>query len=138
MKRQGATVRKGIVSIIIQLADMHVPISASQGLQLCNSIINGTRFKDEVDKFKKQNCRSATLEHGRGYWRGFLKWTKHSVTSKKAVKFDNKHAEWCTYMNMQEMYDEVYISLATAGLAVKHETPVLIWRSCFGRKCGWM
>ena len=130
-----------IVSIIIQLANMCIPISTSQGLQLCNSIINGTRFKDEVNEFKKHNCRSATQELGRGYWRGFLKWNKHSVTSKKAVKFDNKRAEWCTYMNMKGMYNEVYISLASTGLAVKHEAPA--FRNEAGevvseKKCGWM
>jgi hypothetical protein len=46
------------------------------------------------------------------------------ITSKKVVKFDNKCADWCTYMNMKEMYNEVYNSLVTAGLAVKHKTPV--------------
>ncbi len=43
-------------------------------------------------------------------------------SSKKAVKFDTKHAEWCTYLNMRDMNNEVYISLVTSGLAVKPET----------------
>jgi len=86
-----------IVSIIIQLANMRIPITTLQGLQLCNSIISGTRFKDHVDMFKKLNLRSASKELGRGYWRGFLKRNKNSIKAKKAVQFDTKRAEWCTY-----------------------------------------
>ena len=102
----------------------------SQGLQLCNSIISGTQFKDLVGEFKKKNCRSATSELGRGYWRGFLKRNKHLISSKKGVKFDTKRAEWCTYLNMEEMYNEVYTSLVDSGLAVKHDTPS--WRNDAG------
>jgi hypothetical protein len=46
---------------------------------------------------------------------------------KRAVKFDTKLAEWCTYQNIQEMYEEVYTYLVTAGLAVKHSDA--IWRN---------
>jgi hypothetical protein len=42
-----------LVSIIIQLANMPIPISTSQDLQLANSLINGTRFKDELQWFEK-------------------------------------------------------------------------------------
>jgi hypothetical protein len=49
------------------------------------------------------------------------------ITAKKAVKFDTKRAEWCTYSNLEEMYNEVYSHLVTSGLAVKHAEPV--WRN---------
>jgi hypothetical protein len=116
-----------IVSIIIQLSNMRIPITVSQGLQLCNSIIKGTKYKEVVNQFKSKTCRSVTAELGRGYWRGFLKRNKHLISSKKGVKFDTKRAEWCTYLNMKEMYDEVYTSLVNCGLAVKHDTPM--WRN---------
>jgi hypothetical protein len=35
-----------------------------------------------------------------------------------------KRTEWCAYQNLEEMYNEVYSHLVTAGLAVKHEAPV--------------
>jgi hypothetical protein len=38
---------------------------------------------------------------------------------KKAVKFDNKCTDWCTYQNLQEMY-------GSAGIACKHPEP--LWR----------
>jgi hypothetical protein len=45
-----------IPSIIIKLANMHVPFSSSQGLALCNSIIEGTKFEDDVVAYEKKNC----------------------------------------------------------------------------------
>jgi hypothetical protein len=92
-----------IISIITQLSNMCIPISTLQGLQLCNSIVNGTRFKNELQQFKKKHLRSAPEELGRGYWRGFLKRNEQFIKAKKAVRFDTKHEEWCTYPNMQEM-----------------------------------
>jgi hypothetical protein len=124
------TIEPYIVSIIIQLSNMCIPITVLQGLQLCNSIIMGTKFKEQVDVFKRRMCRSATPVLGRGYWRGFLKRNKHLISSKKAVKFDTKRAEWCTYLNMKEMYNEVYPSLVDSGLAIKHDVPV--WRNDAG------
>jgi hypothetical protein len=78
----------------------------------------------------REGCWSATPVLGHGYWRGFLKRNKHLISSKKAVKFDTKRAEWCTYLNMKEMYDEVYTSLVDSGLAIKHDVPV--WRNDAG------
>jgi len=116
-----------IVSIIIQLANMRVPISSSQGLSLCNSIIEGTKFQDAVVEYKKKYCRSVTEKLGQSYWRGFLRRNKHLIRAKKTVKFETKRSEWCTYQNMKEMYTEVYSHLVESGLAVKHSEPV--WRN---------
>jgi len=43
-----------IVSLIIQLANMRVPITASQGSQLCNSIIKGTKFGNQVVEYTRK------------------------------------------------------------------------------------
>jgi hypothetical protein len=99
-------------------------------LQLCNSIIKGTKFQHTVSEFQKHNLRSVTNELGPGYWRGFLNRNKHLIKAKRAVKFDTKRAEWCTYQNLEEMYNEVYSHLVSAGVAVKHEAPV--WRNTTG------
>jgi len=122
-----AEIEPYIVSAIIQLANMRVPITTSQGLQLCNSIIQGTKFQRVVAEFQKNNLRCSTNKLGPGYWRGFLSRNKHLIRAKKAVKFDTKRAEWCTYLNLEEMYDEVYSHLVSTNLAVKHEEAV--WRN---------
>jgi hypothetical protein len=119
-----------VVSLIIQLANMRVPITTAQGLQLCNSIIKGTKYEKDALEFKENYLRSATTSLGRGYWRGFLKRNKHLISSKKAVKFDTKRAEWCTYLNVEEMYNEVYSNLVASRLAVKHNDA--IWRNAAG------
>jgi len=119
-----------IVSVITQLANMRVPITTKQGLQLCNSIIKGTKFASKVTEFQSKNLRSVTKELGPGYWRGFLRRNKHLIAAKKAVKFDTKRAEWCTYSNLEEMYNEIYSHLVTSGLAVKHDEAV--WRNAAG------
>jgi len=55
------TIEPYIVSIIIQLSNIRISITVLQGLQLCNSIIIGTKFK-EVDEFKRRVlvCYSST------------------------------------------------------------------------------
>jgi hypothetical protein len=42
-----------LVSLTIQLANMRVPITSSQGLQLCNSIIKDTKVQNVVVEYKK-------------------------------------------------------------------------------------
>jgi hypothetical protein len=56
---------------------------------------------------------------------GFLQRNKQFIRTKRAVKFDTKCAEWCTYQNIQEMYNKVYFHLVSTGLAVKHDK--LVW-----------
>jgi hypothetical protein len=112
-----------LVSIIIQLANMQVPITSSPGLALCNSIIQGTRIQKVIKDYKKKYCQNFTDVLGPLYWRGFLKQNKELIRSKKPVRFETKQAEWCTYINMQ-MYDEIYSQLVEVGLAVKHPEPV--------------
>jgi hypothetical protein len=42
-----------IVSLILQLADMRVPLTTNQGLQLCSSIIQGTKYEKYIEDFKE-------------------------------------------------------------------------------------
>ena len=113
-----------LVSIIIQLANMWVPITSSQGLALCNSIIQGTKFQKVIKDYKMKYGQNFTDVLGPSYWRGFLKQNKELIRSKRPVRFEAKRAEWCTYINMQVMYDEIYSQLVEVGLAVRHPEPV--------------
>ena len=53
-----------------------------------------------------------------------MKRNKHLVTSKKAVKFDSKRADWCTYQNFETMYTEVYEEMVKGGIANKLNSSV--------------
>jgi hypothetical protein len=99
-----------LVELIIKLAEMRQPITTAQGLQLANSLINGTSIKGKIIEWKKRNCHAfkvgkGKLELGEGYWRSFMRRNRHLIRAKKAVKFDNKRAQWCNYLNMSEMYE---------------------------------
>jgi hypothetical protein len=137
-----------IVETIAQLARMRSPINVKTGLQLANSIIEGTPLMLELIAWKTKHnihsCRrcysssavgkeahqqegqlegtTTTAEQGHlgwGYWKGFMKRNGHLIKSKKAVKFDSKRADWCTYQNFETMYKEVYNEMVKGGIEVK-------------------
>jgi hypothetical protein len=78
-----AKIEPYIISLVIQLANMRVPITMKQGLQLYNSIIHDTKFAADVTEFQTTNLRLVTKQLGSGYWRGFLKRNRHLITAKK-------------------------------------------------------
>ncbi len=121
-----------LVDLIKKVADMRQPITAAQGLQLANSLINQKSTQKAVTEWRKRHCKAfkdggGKIELGKGYWRSFLKRNRHLIRTKKAVKFDNKRAEWCNYHNMKLMYDEIYKDFCCGGIAVEHPEPV--WRN---------
>jgi hypothetical protein len=63
---------------------------------------------------------------GAGYWRGFLKRNHHMISRKRAVNFESKRAEWCTYDNFLQMYEGVYEEMAERGIASKLDTKVWV------------
>ncbi len=59
---------------------------------------------------------------GLGYWRGFMRRNGHIIKSKRAIKFESKRAEWCTYANFEEMYNKVYKEMVKGGIATELAT----------------
>jgi hypothetical protein len=72
---------------------------------------------------------SKTSKLGTGYWRGFMKRNRHLIRSKRGVKFEAKRAEWCTYDNFLQMYEEVYKQMVECGVASKVSTKVHVDKS---------
>jgi hypothetical protein len=125
-----------LVEMIGQLESMRVPISSRQGLALANSIISGTAQEKKVLEWKENHCVAfrknlddKPMVLGKGYWAGFMKRNKHLVKAKKAVKFDSKRADWCTYQNFELMYNEVYEAMVAEGIAMRLESPTLFDKS---------
>lgn len=131
-----------IVELVSQLARLRCPINVTTGLQLANSIIAGTQYETNLIAWKQRHCVFARKkltrgdgnkdkddtsakkdDHllGWGYWRNFMKRNGHLIKSKKAVKFDFKRAEWCTYRNFKVMYDEIYKEMEKGGIAARIE-----------------
>ena len=61
---------------------------------------------------------------GNSYWKGFMKQNGHIVEAKRGIKFDTKSADWCTYLNFETMYNEVYNQMVMGGIARKLDVPV--------------
>jgi hypothetical protein len=132
-----AVIEPYLIELILQLSNMRTPITANQGLQLATSLVQNTKYQKLIMDWKVKNCHVYKLAMksgkekekiilGLGYWRSFMKQNTHLIRSKKGVKFDIKRAEWCNYLNIEEMYDEIYQNLCKAGLAFEHPEPV--WR----------
>jgi hypothetical protein len=75
-----------LVETILQLASMRIPITTSQGLQLANSLINGTAIQKEVTDWKGEKCHAykcaSKFSKGNkslsvGYWTSFLQRNVH-------------------------------------------------------------
>jgi len=120
-----------LVELIKKLADMRTPVTTAQGLELANSLIEGKSTQKQLIDWKSKNCHAykmkGTVKLGKSYWRNFLRRNSHLIRQKKAVKFENKRAQWCNYLNMEEMYQEIYQNLCSAGIACKHSEAV--WRN---------
>ena len=72
-------VEEYIVQIAIQLAKMWVPISRREGLELANSLIQGTSVGEKVKAWRQRYCLSYIQDKeknvplGTKYWKGFMK-----------------------------------------------------------------
>jgi hypothetical protein len=44
--------------------------------------------------------------------------------AKKGVKFDSKRADWCTYLNFEAMYNDIYNEMSLNGIARKLDNTV--------------
>ena len=43
----------------------------------------------------------------------------HRIKSKRGVWFDKNRDDWCSYLNFEEMYDEIYDLLVEKGITAK-------------------
>jgi len=123
-----------LVELIKKLAEMRTPVTTAQGLELANSLIKGKTVEKKMEKWKAKYSHGYRLNGGiklgKTYWKIFLKRNSHLIRAKKTVKFDSKRADWCNYLNMEEMYHEIYKNLCSAGIACEH--PEAQWRDSNG------
>jgi hypothetical protein len=62
---------------------------------------------------------------GKKYWRNFRK--RHpELKTKKAVKFDAKRDDWCTYDNFVAMYDGIYAAMVVTSVAIELPNEVMV------------
>lgn len=117
-----------IVTVIIQLARIRDCIRPSLGIQLVNSMIDGTPVQKALMEHKKAlgtvGYDDTLGKVGAGYWRGFKWRNKDKIVSKKGQKYEMDQNSWSTYANFCQMYDGVINEFVDAGVAIKRDFPV--------------
>ena len=75
-------IKSKIVAVIVQMAQIRQCLAPSQGVQLLNSMIDGTNVQKELIQFKNKYSHGIEGKIGRGYWRSFKKRNAHLICSK--------------------------------------------------------
>ena len=115
------------LEVILELATMRQPVTASGALNIINSMIASSNLQEEVILWKKTHGIRGENEGklGNHYWVNFKK--RHpEINSKKAVRFDSKRDDWCTYENFEKMYNGVYKAMVDARVAIELEEEVFV------------
>ena len=104
-------------------------LTVSEGLHLCNQLIQGTPIQDKLIKYKiERNIYFETLDDlgqiGRSYWLKFLARHKDYIRRKTPKKFSLDRSSWTTYMNFDDMYRHVEEVMIKSKIARRLETSV--------------
>jgi len=111
------------VDVLLQLAAMRQPLTAHGALNLINSMITGSNLQEHVVEWKQKHKVHAEdngniHKLGIKYWQNFKK--RHpEINTKRAVKFDSKRDDWCTFDNFEKMYQGVYAAMVKSNVAIK-------------------
>ena len=119
-----------VVELCIALNKIGQPLSARQGLELTNSIIDGTDIQDFLINWKDTN--GLTYENlqkkkrvGKGYWRKVRKRNKHKLDCKKGKRWHTEKARWSKRKYVEDMFRDAYDTCILAKLARRLEKPVM-------------
>jgi hypothetical protein len=94
---------------ILHRAALRHPVSCAEGLELANSLFDGTQVQFDVMDWKRKNFkmgeRDATFVNlGMQYWQNLCRRNEDIITAKKAVRFDSKRKDWCCWDNFRDMF----------------------------------
>jgi hypothetical protein len=111
-----------LLAVILRRAARRQPVSCGEGLELANSMIEGTEAQVALMEWKNSNLKNGTNDDSFGrlgprYWQSFCQQNADVITSKKAVIFDSKIDDWCRIDNVADMYDGVYNKFVESGVA---------------------
>jgi hypothetical protein len=92
------TIKMHVLKVILLRGAMYQSVSCAKGLALVNSLIAGTvshiQWKNQHLKKNYREETAATL--GWRYWQNVCKRHAREIESKKDVRYDSKHDDWCT------------------------------------------
>ena len=77
-----------VVQIILKMPRILQCLTPSQGLQLVNRLIKGTKLQEEVIAWKKRGySNNEEVVIGRGYWGKFMKQNRDKIFIKRGQKY---------------------------------------------------
>ena len=120
-----------IVELLSCMNKLKRSLTASDGLQLINELIDNTPIQQRLRewKIKKQIYYKDEYDLGRvglTYWRSFLKRNNYQMRTKSGKKYAVDRANWSSYLNFRDMYLHIKdVLLNDSKIAVK--LPVPIW-----------
>jgi hypothetical protein len=93
-----------LLAAIIRRAVLRQPFSCAEGLELTNSLIEGTTTQLDIMSWKKANLKNGPDDDsfaslGTQYWQNFCRRNRNLISAKKAVIFDSKRDDWCRLDN---------------------------------------
>ena len=123
-----------VAEIILRIGRIHQCLTPSKGLQLVNSLINGTKLQQELIAWKKRlNSNNEAGIVGRGYWRKFMKQNRDKIDIKLGQKYELNMQNWTMYSNFVHMYDHCIKEMIEAGVAKRLDEPV--WMDRYRNIC---
>jgi hypothetical protein len=118
-----------IFDFCISLGKMGQPLTRSTVIKFANSMIHKTKYKEKVEAAKKlwglQDVNKLSVR----WYHGFLKHCASLLTTSGTVIKVVKRRTWVTIENFENMYINVYKTMAEAGVAeeLSQENPAWRW-----------
>ena len=118
------------VQMILAMSKMKRSLNVSDGLNLINDLIAGTELQTKLIEWKKfhriYHTDVADLGIvGNNYWRAFMKRNGHKLKIKSGKKYAVDRANFTSYLNFKDMYDQIEESLVgDSKVAVKLPEPI--------------
>jgi hypothetical protein len=102
-----------LLASILRQTSLRQPLSCGEGLELANSIIEGTQAKLALMDWKKNHLKNGpnydtSGTFGQHYWQNFCQRNTDIITWKQVARFNIKRDDWCRLENFADMYDGVY------------------------------
>ena len=101
-------------------------LTSSEGLELANSLIEGTSSQKQLQEFQKVRKQTPTGKLGQKYWTGFLKQHAIQLTTKQGQHFAANRSDWSKRSYVKQMYDCIYDAYVEAGVAKPLDQPVFM------------
>jgi hypothetical protein len=93
-------IKAHLLGIILRRAALRQPVSCAEGLELANSLIEGTEHQLCLIEWKKKHLKMGEIDVtfgflGACYWQNVCRRNHDIISAKKAVRFDSKRDDWC-------------------------------------------